>query len=80
MDQDDDFDAIVSDLSLDDETINAIVDVTTLNAVELNRLYNQCRQELLARGEMLNPTSEKGRELHSLRAACVIALRSRGLV
>lgn len=64
------------------------VDVTALSDLELANLLEDTRQQLLEMGEMLSDLtntygteagSPEARELHSLRAACLIETRKRGL-
>lgn len=56
------------------------VNVTLLDDAELSRRFNETREELMARGEMINCTTQIGRDLHSMRAAYIIELRKRGLL
>lgn len=56
-----------------------VVDVNALDTVALSTLYNDIREELMELEEMLEPKSDRGRELHSIRAACVIEMRKRGM-
>jgi hypothetical protein len=55
------------------------VDFTTLSSLDLSERYNEVRDELLASGEMRDPTTERGRELHSIRNACLVELKKRRL-
>lgn len=64
------------------------VDVAALSNLELCNLLEDTRQKLLEMGEMLSDnqatlgtqnSSPEARELHSLRAACLIEYRGRGL-
>lgn len=55
-----------------------VVDVTTLNVAELVTRLEETRQNLFKLGEMLDPKTDQGRELHSTRAALLIELRKRG--
>lgn len=74
---DDLFDSIVA--GLEDEIVQPgnTVSVRDLNDAELSSCFNDTRDELLQMGEMQVPRTEKGRELHSLRAACLIEIRRR---
>jgi hypothetical protein len=56
------------------------VSVAVLNDAELSSRYNEVREELMKRGEMINPTTQIGRDLHSQRGAYIIELRRRGLM
>lgn len=76
-DPNDRFDEIVA--GLEDEIVQPekLISVRDLNDVELSSALNDVRQELLQRGEMHHPTTDKGRGLHSLRAALLIEVRRR---
>jgi hypothetical protein len=54
-------------------------DFTQLSSLDLSERYNEVRDELLASGEMRDPTSERGRELHSIRNAALFELKKRRL-
>lgn len=82
------FDDIVQGLDfevLDEE----VTDVTGLDDLELVRLNEKVRQELLrtpstradgsTSNQMLDPTTDAGRELHSRRVALMVELARRGL-
>jgi len=76
-DADDEFQRLMDGLDL---TIPTNVEsVTMLDEVELSRRFNDCKQQLLRRGEMISPKTDEGRELHSLRAAYIVEMRRRGM-
>lgn len=56
-----------------------ILDVTALSDVELLNLERELVEQLKQRGEMLNTTTDEGREIHSRRAAVRIELARRNL-
>lgn len=56
-----------------------VIDVTKLDSNKLLSLHTAIRNELYALGEMMEPTTDRGRELHSTRAACLVEMQSRGL-
>lgn len=56
------------------------VNVALLDEVELSKRYNAVKQSLLERGEMLNPKTQEGRDLHSERAAYLLELRRRRMI
>jgi len=56
------------------------VDVTKLGDEELLRQFGDLTSELQERHEVLNPTTDRGREIHSIRGAMSIELRERGLL
>lgn len=56
-----------------------VEDVSLLNEVELSSRYNKCKQDLLERGEMIDPKTDTGRELHSQRTAYLLEMRRRGM-
>lgn len=70
------WDALESDiLNLHDEDeVAKIVDVTTLSLPELIHRQVEIDDELKSLMELHFPRTERGRELHSQRAAIVIAL------
>jgi hypothetical protein len=72
---DDPFDEIVAGLELDQPS--DAISVRDLNDVELSNHFNETRDELLALGEMQQPTTDRGRELHSIRTACLVEIRRR---
>jgi hypothetical protein len=80
-DLDDEFNRLVKQIDLSEigPMVPDVV-VTTLDDAELSSHYSQVREELLQRGEMINPGTQTGRDLHSQRAAYIIELRRRGLV
>lgn len=55
------------------------VNVCLLDEPELNKRYTMTREELLSIGEMLNPATQRGRDLHSERAAYLIEMKRRGM-
>ena len=71
------------DLEPPDEAI----DITALNDLQLSDLFNQTRDKLLDMGEMMadsemadpDASTPEGRELHSVRAACLVELSKRGM-
>ncbi len=71
------FAALVEGLELNPEP--GVPDVSQLSDRELGALMNKTCTELRERGEMhsLNPSTERARELHALRAALVIEERDR---
>lgn len=80
-DLDDEFARLVGQLDLSENgPIVTDVVVTTLDDAELSLRFNQVREELMSIGEMINCTTQTGRDLHSQRAAYIIELRRRGLM
>lgn len=71
------FNKLMAGITLDLPDARDIVNVSLLSDVELSSRYNQCRQDLLAIGEMMEPKTDKGRELHSERAAYIVEMRRR---
>lgn len=80
-DLDDEFARLVGMLDLSDvgPMVPEVV-VTTLDDEQLSRRYNEVREELMQRGEMLNCSTQTGRDLHSQRAAYIIEMRKRGMM
>lgn len=54
-----------------------VVDYTTKNRLELSVLLQEVTDKLYEREEMLQPSTDEGRRLHSERAALLIALKTR---
>jgi hypothetical protein len=50
-----------------------------LNEIQLLGRFNDVTQELLEMGEALTPKSQKGRDLHSTRGACLVEMKRRRL-
>lgn len=85
-DPDDEFHSIIDGLDIPEPT--DVVDVGKLTDLQLVELLGDTREDLIEDGEMLADLGDKwstkdstpeGRALHSLRAACLIELRRRGL-
>lgn len=77
-DPDDIFASIVAGMDVEDP--DDVIDLSTLTDAALSSRFNDVREALLAIGEMhpdAVPTAE-GRELHSIRAACLLEMRQRG--
>lgn len=55
------------------------MNVQELDAFELSDTYRETIKKLTDIGEAIKPTSQEGRDLHSLRTACLIELSRRGL-
>lgn len=77
-DPDDAFRALMQDVDIPIPT--DVVNVSLLDEAELNKRFTFCKQELYEMGEMLRPKTERGRELHSERAAYLVEMRRRGMV
>ena len=73
---DDPFDAIVEGLEIEVPETKSVQDMSKF---ELGETLHDTRQKLIDMGEMMIPKTEEGRELHSLRAACLIEMKRRGL-
>lgn len=65
-----------------------VVDVKALSNLELSNLLEDTRQKLLEMGEMLSDMestfgteagSPEARDLHSIRAACLVEMSERGM-
>lgn len=57
-----------------------VIDFTALSNYELSDRFNSVRDKLLEINEMMAPTTDVGRELHSMRAAAIIEMRKRGML
>lgn len=85
-DPDEDFNALIEGLDLQEP--DDVVDVSKLSDIELSNVFHDARERLKAMGEMLSDLentfatkagSDEARELHSLRLACLLELRKRGM-
>lgn len=56
-----------------------IINVSKLADIELSDIYRKTVDELFVLHEALAPTTQKGRDLHSLRTALLVELSARGL-
>ena len=75
----DDFDWGTLEAQLGIEEPDNITDVTKFTDIDLINYERTLVEQLKQRGEMINVTTETGREIHSLRAAARIELFRRGL-
>lgn len=57
-----------------------VIDVTKLDDEALRSQFNSLTEKIKARREVIEPRTDEGRELHSLRAAMSVELRQRGLL
>lgn len=85
----DDDEAILAALDFEPESDPDDKRVAALSDLDLTNLLADTREELFAMGEMMSdlqstfgtqPATPKGRELHSLRLACIHEMRKRGLI
>lgn len=74
---DDEFMKLVGQLDIDEGIVD--VNVALLDDMELSKRFSEVKQALLGRGEMVDPKTQTGRDLHSERGAYLIELRRRGL-
>lgn len=63
----------------DEVDTSTIVDFTKLSDLEVSTLFSDVRTELIKTDEMLHPTTDEGRRLHSERLALLIEMRKRGM-
>jgi len=63
-----------------DDVEQGVVNVTLLSDEALLTDFNAIDEEIKERREVLSPHTDRGRELHSLRAAMVVELRQRGIL
>lgn len=76
-DANEEFNALVEGLELTVPT--DVEEVALLSEVELSSRFHKVRQDLLARGEMMDPKTDTGRELHSKRVAYMLEMQRRGM-
>lgn len=62
-----------------DLTVDGVQDVQTLDSEDLLRLFHGVERQLRDQGQMLNPKTPHGRELHSRRGAYMVEMRRRNL-
>jgi hypothetical protein len=72
----DDFDPSLADLFVDTDEV---LDVTSLTNSDLLDKYFDCDDKLLALREVRFPRTDRGREIHSLRAALRVEMLHRRL-
>jgi hypothetical protein len=79
----DDLDAIfkrmVEDLNVAPEHLG-VVNVSILDDHELLKRFEDTKDELRGRGEMLNPNTDTGRDLSALYHACLYECKKRKLL
>lgn len=75
----DDPDAILRDLeaSLGEIAEPDVPDVTQMSDLELSTYLNDARDKLQELGQMMRPTTQEARDLHSQRAAALVELQNR---
>jgi hypothetical protein len=73
---DDPFDSIVDGLELEEPRY--YIDVTKLDVEELLTQFDELNDELFEMGEALRPTTQRSRDLHSLRSAIYLEIQKRG--
>ena len=76
----DDDDPFVGLEGIFDDVEQGVVNVTLLSDDALLTEFNAVTEEIKERREVLSPATDRGRELHSLRAALNIELRQRGIL
>lgn len=74
-DQDDDWASRLADL---DEPAD-VIDVTVISNHEIMIRFSRVRERLYELNEMEHPSTDEGRELHSLRSAILVEMSKRGL-
>ena len=76
MSTDDPFFSIVEGLQIDEP--ESYVNVSELSIEELLYQFDQLNDELFELEQALNPTTQKARDLHSLRSAIYVEIQKRG--
>lgn len=74
MTSDEIFNDLASQLNFDEPEVE---DFSKLSIYELNEKFIEIDGELQELGQSLNPTTEEARELHSRRAAIVVAMHEK---
>jgi hypothetical protein len=52
----------------------------SLTDIELVRKFNATKRELYARGELLNPKTDTGKDLGAIYHGCLLEMKKRGLM
>jgi hypothetical protein len=76
MTMDDPFDSIVDGLELEEPKY--YIDVTKLDTQELLTQFDELNDELFEMEQALRPTTQRARDLHSLRSAIYVEIQKRG--
>jgi hypothetical protein len=76
MTMDDPFDSIVDGLELEEPKY--YIDVTKLDIQELLTQFDELNDELFEMEQALRPTTQRARDLHSLRSAIYVEIQKRG--
>lgn len=63
-----------------DVVAGEVTNVQLLDSAELLNRFRDCTEELKNLGEMLRPSTERGRDIHSMRAALRVELARRNLM
>lgn len=79
MSSTDPFDDIVAGLDFD-TVEDDILRVDQLDDLNLAVKHKEVRKALMDSGEMLDPKTDTGRELHSQRVALIVEMRRRNLL
>jgi hypothetical protein len=77
---DDDFDWSAAEDAMRDVVAQESLNVTLLNDMDLLEKFHSITDELRNRSEMLRPTTDTGRDLHSQRGAIRVELARRNLM
>jgi hypothetical protein len=76
MTMDDPFESIVNGLELEEPKY--YIDVTKLDIQELLTQFDELNDELFEMEQALRPTTQRARDLHSLRSAIYLEIQKRG--
>lgn len=76
MTMDDPFESIVNGLELEEPKY--YIDVTKLDIQELLTQFDELNDELFEMEQALSPTTQRARDLHSLRSAIYLEIQKRG--
>lgn len=71
------FAAMTADVEVEEVPDEEIVNVKTMDDLELIEWHNLLRQRLLETKQLIHPTTEAARNLHSSLAACKVELMNR---
>jgi len=76
------FAQMTDDLNLDTSDIEKLgaVTVSSLSDFELSQKFNEAKRELYKRGELMNPKTDTGKDLHAVYHGCLLEMKHRGLM
>lgn len=76
------FRQMMEGVGLDENDVVKISEVTvsSLTDFELSQRFNDAKQELYQRGELLNPTTDTGKDIHAMYHGYLLEMKKRRLM